>query len=162
TVVSKVDCSVADGTVLSNQAMIATPLPDPAPDNNSALATTTASNPAPFITCPDDIEVECTGNCGIQVDDPQLVPFFAGASAADNRPGVLTGNAAPAFLPLGATIVTFTAVDSGGASASCTATVNVVDTTPPQITVALDREVLWPPNHKLVDIGASVRVTDVC
>ena len=162
TIVSKVDCSVADGTVLSNQATIATPLPDPAPDNNSALATTAASNPAPVIICPGDIEVECTGNCGIQADDPQLVPFFAGASASDNCPGVLISNDAPAFLPLGATIVTFTAIDSGGASASCTATVNVVDTTPPQITVDLDRDVLWPPNHKLVDIGASVRVTDVC
>src|SRR5262249_20458860 len=34
--------------------------------------------------------------------------------------------------------------------------------TPPQIAVTLSRDMLWPPNHKLVDITASVNVTDVC
>ncbi len=58
--------------------------------------------------------------------------------------------------------MTFTATDSAGASASCTATVHVVDTTPPQITVTLNRDVLWPPNHRLVEIQATVGVTDVC
>ena len=38
----------------------------------------------------------------------------------------------------------------------------VVDTTPPVITVALSRDVLWPPNHKLADIHATVVVTDIC
>lgn len=35
-----------------------------------------------------------------------------------------------------------------------------LDTTPPIITVDLDRTVLWPPNHKMVDIMATVTVTD--
>jgi hypothetical protein len=37
-----------------------------------------------------------------------------------------------------------------------------LDTTPPEITVTLDREFLWPPNHKMVDITATVEVTDNC
>lgn len=36
----------------------------------------------------------------------------------------------------------------------------VADIEPPQITVDLNRTVLWPPNHKLVDICADVQVSD--
>ena len=35
-----------------------------------------------------------------------------------------------------------------------------VDTTPPQIAVELNHTTLWPPNHELVEIVASVSVTD--
>jgi hypothetical protein len=38
----------------------------------------------------------------------------------------------------------------------------VVDTTPPVVAVTLDRTALWPPNHKMVPIEATVVVTDVC
>jgi hypothetical protein len=37
-----------------------------------------------------------------------------------------------------------------------------VDTTPPVITLSLDRDQLWPPNHKLADVNATVAVTDIC
>lgn len=36
------------------------------------------------------------------------------------------------------------------------------DTTDPTISVSLNRDVLWPPNHKMVDITAAVTVTDNC
>jgi hypothetical protein len=35
-----------------------------------------------------------------------------------------------------------------------------IDVTPPVIVVDLNRTVLWPPNHKMVDIIATVQVTD--
>ena len=160
--VAKVDCSLEDGALFTNSARIASTHPDPALGNNTAVGVTSAFNPSPSITCPAGTTVECTGNCGIQATDPQLVSFFAAASATDNCPGVVITNDVPAFLPLGTTIVTFTATDSGGASASCPAAVTVVDTIPPQITVTLSRDVLWPPNHKLVDVTAAVNVSDVC
>lgn len=47
-------------------------------------------------------------------------------------------------------------------AASDTSEVEVIDTTPPEITVALNRQFLWPPNHKMVDITAAVEVTDNC
>ncbi len=37
-----------------------------------------------------------------------------------------------------------------------------VDTTPPTIDVTLSRDTLWPPNHKLVEICATVDVADDC
>jgi len=50
TFVASVDCSVADGTMISNTATVDSITPDPDTTNNSATATTTASNPAPVIT----------------------------------------------------------------------------------------------------------------
>ncbi len=117
----------------------------------------------PDIICPMDITVECTGNCGVQASDSQLDPFFAGLSVTDGcDPDPVVVNDAPSFFNIGTTFVTFTATDYCGNSSSCTAAVIVVDTTPPEIEVTLSKETLWPPNHKLVEIDATVMVTDVC
>lgn len=50
TFVANVNCSVADGTVISNTATVSSSTPDPNPNNDSSTATTTASNPPPTIT----------------------------------------------------------------------------------------------------------------
>ena len=50
TFVATVNCSVADGTVISNTATVSSSTLDPDSNNNSATATTTASNPPPTIT----------------------------------------------------------------------------------------------------------------
>jgi uncharacterized repeat protein (TIGR01451 family) len=50
TFVANVNCSVADGTVISNTATVSSSTSDPDPLNNSATATATASNPPPTIT----------------------------------------------------------------------------------------------------------------
>jgi uncharacterized repeat protein (TIGR01451 family) len=50
TFVANVNCSVADGTVISNTATVSSPTSDPNTTNNSATATTTVSNPPPTIT----------------------------------------------------------------------------------------------------------------
>jgi len=62
----------------------------------------------------------------------------------------------------GSHTVTITATDFCGYSSSADATVDVIDITPPDITVELDRDVLWPPNHKMAEICATVEVTDNC
>lgn len=117
----------------------------------------------PSIDCPEDVTVECTGNCGIDAADPQLAPFFGGATASDNCDASpqIDDDAQP-FLELGTTTVTFTAMDDSGNSAQCTADVSVVDTVPPTIGVSVGPTVLWPPNHRLVAIHAEVAVEDVC
>lgn len=48
--VAKVDCSVADGAVITNTAAVATQLPDPNLNNNLFTAKNQASNPPPVIT----------------------------------------------------------------------------------------------------------------
>ncbi len=122
-----------------------------------------ADTSAPVVTCPEDVTVDCTGGGGTPADDPQLEAFFAGFTAVDSCDTSLTiGNDAPDFFPLGETLVTFTATDGSGNSASCGATVTVIDTIPPTIRVDLNRTCLWPPNHKFDDIVAHVTVSDEC
>jgi len=54
------------------------------------------------------------------------------------------------------------AVDGCGDSDFCSSDAVVADTTPPTIDVALNRYALWPPNHKLSEITATVTATDNC
>ncbi len=117
----------------------------------------------PVITCPADTTVECTSHLGTPKTDPQLTAFFAGVSASDNCTAnpVIT-NDAPDYFVLGSRVVTFTATDACGNTETCTATVTVEDTTPPEILVELNRDCLWPPNHKMAPIEADVTVSDVC
>ncbi len=132
-------------------------------EDSDTMTVTVVDTTPPVIACPADITAECTGNHAVQVNDPQLAPFFAGVSAVDTcdaSPGI--SNDAPGSFPLGDTTVTFTAIDADGNTSSCEATVTVVDTTPPEISVSLDQTVLWPANHKMVEINATVEVTDIC
>jgi hypothetical protein len=117
----------------------------------------------PVIDCPDDIVVECSAFGGAPANDPQLDPFFNGVSATDvcDADVSITSNA-PGFFPLGETIVTFTAEDNFGNDADCMAKVTVQDTTPPEIALTLNPNGLWPPNHTLRTINATLEVSDVC
>ncbi|MFQ5981310.1 MAG: hypothetical protein ACE5OZ_24480 [Candidatus Heimdallarchaeota archaeon] len=81
---------------------------------------------------------------------------WAGGSAIGVNPTIQ--------FPYGSTEVTLTVFD-GDRSATDTATITVVDTTKPEITIADGVHVLWPPNHKyhtftLADFGVSA--SDIC
>lgn len=118
---------------------------------------------APRIQCPAPLTVECTGPSGVRADDPQLNSFFSGVSATDVcSPMLAISNNAPVVLPLGQTIVSFTTTDPGGNGAGCASTVTVADTVAPEATVTLNKEALWPPDHRLVPIAARVSVADRC
>ena len=56
----------------------------------------------------------------------------------------------------------FSTTDASGNTGSCSASVSVVDTMPPLISVSLSRDRLFPPNHKLRRIEATVEVEDSC
>jgi hypothetical protein len=58
--------------------------------------------------------------------------------------------------------VTLEITDWCGETDECVAWVDLVDITPPEIEVELNRYVLWPPNHKMADIVATVEATDNC
>lgn len=122
---------------------------------------------APDISCPGDVSVECSAPGGTPASDPMIAGFLSGATATDEcdfAPTIATDG--PDLFPLGATAVTFTASDADGnsdAGSVCSASVTVVDTTPPQIQSATpSRSTLWPPNHKMVPVSIQVSVLDVC
>jgi hypothetical protein len=111
----------------------------PGQDNNSGwgrldvhAAICSFDETPPEITCPDDVLVECQGDEGIPASE--LSAFLDGAEATDectDDPEIT--NDAPGFFMLGDTVVEFTATDPNGNEATCTATVTVEDTTPPDV-----------------------------
>ncbi|MDA8082770.1 MAG: kelch repeat-containing protein [Nitrospiraceae bacterium] len=65
--------------------------------------------------------------------------------------------------PLGNTLVTLTATDSNGGSSQCTGTVTVSDSTLPSITgLMAEPNILWPPNHKMVNVTVNYAAADNC
>jgi hypothetical protein len=130
---------------------------------NSAIATVTVVDQTPpAITAPPAVAIASdSSSCGAFVSDAEL----GTATASDNcsvtttRSGVPAGN----FFPVGTTIITYTATDGAGNTASATQSVTVNDDTPPVITGAtVDKPTLWPPNHQMVDVAVSYTGTDNC
>lgn len=119
----------------------------------------------PDLTCPGDIVVECSVEGGVPMDDPQLDAFYAQLMVEDNCDANPTLDSdLPALFPAKTTTtVTWTATDDSGNVAQCSADVTVVDTTPPIFTTfEISRDVLWPPNHKMVEVEATIEVDDIC
>ncbi len=85
-------------------------------------------NTPPSISCPADIVVECESPAGTIVD------FTAIASDTCDPNPVVECNPAPgSTFPPGQTVVRCSATDFSGNETTCEFTVNVVDTTPPEL-----------------------------
>jgi hypothetical protein len=110
----------------------------------------------PSLTPPADVFAECAGPGGAAVDIGTPIV----SDICD--PMVTVGNDAPAIFPLGDTIVTWTATDDSGNVTQAMQTVTVADTTPPTLSLSLDPDSIWPPNHRLHHIEAAIEVDDVC
>ena len=153
TFVATVNCSVADGTVISNTATVSASTPDPDATNNSATATTTAFNPPPTITGvsvdkpvlwpPNHKLVDVTVDYNV-TDNCPLPPNSCTLSVTSNEPinGTGDGDTSPDWIILDAHHVqlraersgkgngriytsTITCTDSGGSSSSQTVAVSV-------------------------------------
>ena len=81
----------------------------------------------PSILSPEDVSVEAT-------DPLQNFVTLGNATVSDAAGIVTVSNDAPAAFAFGKTIVTWTATDAAGNSASYTQTITVIDTTSPKIT----------------------------
>jgi PKD repeat protein len=99
--------------------------------SKSVTVTAPPDTEAPSITAPANVSVEATG-----VTTPVNLGSATATDNVDPNPAV-TNNAPEAF-PVGETMVTWTATDASGNSASTTQTVTVTDTTAPTITAPAD------------------------
>ena len=126
-----------------------------------------------------DREIQCTGPAGEVVtldgshsadkdstpgtnDDIVSFEWFEGVGKAAQA---LVGNGEVVSIALGLGQHEFTlrVTDSSGSQDTDNVKVNIVDTTPPTFAVHLDQELLWPPNHRMVDVVAQVtELTDAC
>jgi hypothetical protein len=95
---------------------------------------------------------DCTANASI--DDGSFDP--------DGDPLAITQSPAGPY-PLGTTNVLLTVTDPKGATSQASATVTVVDATPPAVTgVSASPSSLWPPNHKMVNVTINYGAGDNC
>ncbi|HSP16621.1 MAG TPA: FG-GAP-like repeat-containing protein [Thermoanaerobaculia bacterium] len=116
---------------------------------------------APTVTAPPPVSATTGASCNAHVSDLDL----GTATAHDNcgcatvvRTGVPAGN----LFPLGVTIVTYTATDAHGNSASATQSVTVSDNTPPSITAPANITVTAGPScNATVSLGSPV-TSDNC
>jgi hypothetical protein len=86
------------------------------------------------------------------------------ATATDNCSVAAINGPSAGSLPLGSNTLLYTAVDGAGNQASCTTTVQVIDTTPPDVLVTPPQP-LWPPNHKYHTISladCAIAAVDQC
>jgi hypothetical protein len=89
-----------------------------------------------------------------EIDDGSFDPDGDPLNFSLNPPGPFS---------LGTTPVVLTVSDARGASSTCSASVTVVDSTPPSIAGAsADPATLWPPNHKLIGLDVDYQVADNC
>jgi uncharacterized repeat protein (TIGR03803 family) len=104
-----------------------------------------------------NVTVTAGANCtaDASVDDGSFDPDAGDTITLRQEP--------PGPYPVGITPVTLTVTDNHGASASSTATVTVVDSTPPTLgDVTVTPNVLWPPNHKMVEVTVNYAAADNC
>ena len=73
---------------------------------------------------------------------------------------IAEGEVAQAAFELGSHEVTLLVTDSQGETDADTVTVEIVDTLPPEVRLSLNPSEIWPPNHRMVDVHASVVVMD--
>lgn len=108
----------------------------------------------PRLVVPQDIATEATG---------EFTPIDIGTAASDT--GVVITNNAPAGFPIGKTVVTWTAVNKYGITSTAVQTINVVDTTPPEIRIAIPAATTYKTsetltvNYTVTDIASGVNGT---
>src|SRR6185436_1042557 len=73
-----------------------------------------------------------------------------------------TGQTLGVQLSLGTHSITLRVTDTHDAVDTDTIPVVVQDTTPPVIAMSIDPQTLWPPNHSMVGVTATVTASDVC
>lgn len=142
------------------------------------LKVVTVDAQAPTIVCPEPLILECTNGAAlgtVQADVADSNGFPVEVVWSVDGVAALTNE-----IPSGGSItesnVTFTGLFADGEHtvaisasngrtlpASCSTTVTVSDTQPPQILdVSATPDILWPPNHRMVPVNVTVSAVDNC
>lgn len=135
-------------------------------------------NAPPIAVAGPDRTVECVGQEGVRV-----VLDGSGSTDPDSTPGTRDdivsfvwfedrglpseaalgeGERIEAILPLGVHRISVVVTDTAGIASADDMMIEVVDTTPPVLALALLPSTLWPPNHRMVEIEPAVDARDAC
>jgi hypothetical protein len=137
------------------------------------LIPVTSSNGPPTISCPDTTTNECgtPSEVTVLVSDPEgdalnVVWTVNGAEVQTNNvaagtPGASVNVSYSATLAAGTNSIGVAVTDTGTNTTSCGTTVVITDTNKPVIKkVCATPNVLWPANHKLVEVNLTALVQD--
>jgi len=116
-----------------------------------------ADTEAPMIDCPADTVLKCSM--------PDGMVFNYNVVATDNcdeAPVVTSDPASGSVFPVGTTTVNVTATDAAGNESACSFDVTVEASDLTILGAAAQPSVLWPPNHKMVDISFDVQSQNEC
>ncbi len=131
---------------------------------------TTPTNQAPVANAGPDQTLDCTGHgCatatlnGSASSDPDGDALSGFLWVDETGKPVGMKAIVQVTVGMGTHTFTLTVTDAVGlTSTPATTHVTVRDTKPPTLRVSLSPNVLWPPNHKLVQITATIQASDVC
>jgi photosystem II stability/assembly factor-like uncharacterized protein len=116
----------------------------------------------------------CSGACSLScplnittTNDPGVcgaVVTYAMPTETGNCGGVITSDhPSGSTFPVGTTTVTLTDTRLDGSTATCTFTVTVNDTEFPVVSQpTTSPNILWPPNHQMIDVTVNYTATDNC
>jgi len=137
-----------------------------------------AFNQPPSIVCPSPAVNECTQSSATpvslttHVSDPDgdalTVTWNADGSQVrvDQVPGGTPPTTAALTLTqpftLGTHILSISVTDNRFPPVACQTTATVRDTTPPVVSASIGQQLLWPPNHSLIDVGFTATALDQC
>jgi hypothetical protein len=143
---------------------------DPCGATTTCVSDVEILNEPPVAVCQDHIEVADSNCCAMisaaEIDDGSYDPDGPDdiadlcIQAVDGMPVGCVDQME--VCGAGIHTVTLAVTDLCGETGTCDAAVEVIDVTPPEITVSLNRYTLWPCNHKMVDIVATVEAADNC
>ena len=103
-----------------------------------------------------DVTVAAGSNCAAEAS------VDAGSYDPAGDPLTIT-QSPPGPYPLGTNSVTLTVANGAGGTNTCTATVTVIDDTPPVISdIVVTPKRLWPPNRRMVPVVVTPIATDNC
>ena len=138
----------------------------------------TRANRPPVAAAGGDATLECSGHRGANLtldgsgstdpdsstgtnDDIVLFKWFED-HGLESEIYLGEGMTLEVTLALGNHDITLRVTDSAGDTDTVDTAIAIVDTTAPTIAVEVDPELLWPPNHRMVPVTASVTAADVC
>lgn len=117
-----------------------------------------ADETAPEIVCVADTTITCAPEEGVVFEYE-----VTASDDCDPAPTVTCEPPSGSVFSVGETVVTCTAVDSLGNSSTCSFTVTVEGAQPPVLVGAKARPaILWPPNHKWVNVAIDTDVESEC
>lgn len=148
-----------DGDCPSNYTLTRTWITTDVCGNSSSQTQiiTVQDTTAPVIECPADVTLECPADTSIAAN--------GSATGSDTCGSVTITSSDISVEGCGNTDVitrTWTATDECGNSTSCDQTITVQDTTAPSLSVTVNPNNLWPPNHNYVTANVTITVSDTC